>query len=167
MTSAIRSIQGEALDAAATRAPIRRMDDDAVATYMAGCSDGVAACRERARHLYPPIRARRGQSVTGPAFSGVTSDGLLESRTLCESCGLVYRVELWRVRKVKGHLRFELVATRPAYRKPLNEGDEQYLAPPGLGRMTPKQARQALMGQAFDSLGLSVAELKKLAAGHA
>jgi hypothetical protein len=29
--------------------------------------------------------------------------------------------------------------------------------------MTPRQVRQALMSQAFDGLGLSLAELKKLA----
>lgn len=115
------------------------MEDDDVDAYVNSVSDAVIACRERGRHLFPPMR------TTGLVFTEVTDDGLFVRRLECMCCHLVDRVEFWETRGSGKNRRYVPVAARPDYKRGPN--GERYLAKSGNGRMTAKMVRSAIASQ--------------------
>jgi hypothetical protein len=133
-----RSIQGEQQE---TRASATLMNQAEVDRYVDSADDRVLTCRERGRHPFPSIRE------AGLRFEGVSSDGLLIRRIQCPSCGLARRMEFWDVRQKGNRItRCELVEARTEYKtERLTDGTvRSYTAPPGHGRITPKQVRNAV-----------------------
>ncbi|GDY32656.1 hypothetical protein [Gandjariella thermophila] len=144
------SIQGEQQQ---EQGPVRASDDD-VDRYVDDAPDEVLACRERGRHLFPTIRQ------AGIEFTGVDRDGLFIRRVTCTCCGLAVRVERWEATKRGRHLRYQRVASDLEYRK--GPDGQSYQAPPGRGRMTPRQIANSVASRALQ--GLSLAELRRAAA---
>lgn len=131
-----KSIQGEQQ---AGQIAMVLMGDDDVDAYVNSVSDAVIACRERGRHLYPPMRS------TGLVFTEITDDGLFVRRLECMCCHLVDRVEFWEVRGSGKNRRYVPVYARPDYKRGPN--GERYLAKSGNGRMTAKMVRSAIASQ--------------------
>lgn len=128
-----RSIQGEQQ---AGQMALTFMDQGDVDEYVDKVAESVLACRERGRHLYPPMK------TAGLVFTGVTDDGLLIRRLECMCCHLVDRVEYWETRGTGKNRRYRPVAARPDYKTGPN--GERYLAKAGKGRMTAKMVRESI-----------------------
>jgi hypothetical protein len=128
----LRSIQGEN-----ERPKVTRAEEVDVLEYMDSASDGVAACRERGRHLYAPTRGSER------VFTDFTDEGYLVSRKPCTSCNLVYRLEYWHAIRRGARTILEFISARPDYKK--GPDGEMYTLKPGHGKITPRQARAALV----------------------
>lgn len=155
-----RSIQGEQQDRAATTYASREQ----VTAYLARVSEGVAACRQRGRHLYPPTRRRA--RITFHGYNTRTRH--LLHRKVCTSCGLVERVEEWKV-QAEGDVvtSCELVNAYPDYSLRGPDG-EKYLGDEGTGRMTPKMIQniivtECMVGAALSALVQEAREIQALA----
>jgi hypothetical protein len=141
----LRSIQGEQQrDTGWVRA-----DEADVDAYVEGASPEVLACRQ-GRHPFPPDKPS-----TPLEFTAVDRDGLFIRRIRCPSCRLADRVEKWEGFRRGGRTRYRRVTVRLDYLTGPN--GETYLAPPGQGRMTPRQvadsvATMAMQGQSLTAL---------------
>lgn len=137
------SIQGE--QQAQRRTP-QAMEQGAVDEYVAKMDDAVVACRERGRHLFPPVR------TAGITFVGYLQDeGLYVQEEDCECCGpLAYQRTLWEARGKGTAVRFVPIVSNTLYRKIVRDGQVvSYLAPAGQGRMYRRQVREAVATQAL------------------
>jgi hypothetical protein len=143
------SIQGEQQQ---DHGSVRASEDD-VDRYVDDAPDEVLACRERGRHLFPTIRQ------AGIEFTGVDGDGLFLRRLTCTCCGLAVRVERWEAARRGRRIRYQRVASDLEYRK--GPEGQTYEAPPGRGRMTPRQIANSVASQALH--GTSLAELRRAA----
>lgn len=143
-----RSIQGEQQDAAGTL----YASPDQVTAYLRQVSEGVATCRQRGRHLYPPTRRR--SRITFHGYN--TRTKCLIHRKQCTSCGLVERVEEWRVSAGDDDIvtECELIDAYPDYSLRGPDG-EKYLADEGTGRMTPKMVQNVIMSECMVGAGLA------------
>jgi hypothetical protein len=130
-----------------------RASDEDVDLYVDRVSDGVLACRERGRHLFPTLRQ------AGIHFSGVDETGLFIRRLTCASCELEVKVEKWEGLRRSGRTRFQRVASHLEYRT--GRDGQTYLAPTGRGRMTTRQIGDSVASKAL--AGQSLAALRKAA----
>lgn len=144
-----KSIQGE--QQAEASAGFEPMDNDDVDAYVDRMPDDVIACRERGRHLMPPIRQ------AGIRFTDVTDDGLFVRVLQCTCCGLAYRVEYWEAYRVGRETRYRPVAAHLEYRDGPN--GERYLGPAGYGRMSSKQVKESVASKAL--AGVTMARIRK------
>ena len=149
------SIQGE--QQASYDAPLW-MDDGEVDKYVDSVSEKVLECRERGRHWFPSIRE------AGMVFNDVTDDGLLIRTLKCKCCGLVQRLEYWEVVGRGKSTRYVFVTARPDYSLVGADG-ERYTAPPGGGRIKPRQIRNSLATAAL--AGQTVTAVRKAAKANA
>jgi hypothetical protein len=152
------SIQGIA--ERARRATVWATDAEA-ALYAQGQPDGVIACRENGRHVYPATRLSLAE---GPPFTEITEDGWYVRRLPCERCrtvnedgtpGLprVVRVEEWEIKHRRGLIvSAQIVRARPIPVK------ADYLNPPGQGRIKPTQIRNATVTAAVS--GMRIKDLR-------
>lgn len=151
-----RSIQGEQQE---SRQLDLFMPQEEVDEYVRKSDDGVLACRESTRHPFPPTR------LHGQRFDGVDPDtGLMIRYVNCPSCELAYRIELWDVQHRGNKVtRCELVFAKTRYRTQyLDDGTiRRYTAPPGHGRMRPRQVKNAIATIMLG--GVSYSELRKQA----
>lgn len=129
-------------------------DDATVERYVEKQSDGVNACRERGRHLFPVTNR------TNLRFSGVDSRGRLVRRLLCTSCELVYRLEKWESYRHGNKIRYRKFSKTLDYDVTGPNG-EQYRGDPGQGRMKPSQVQEALFAMAVSDL--TPAQVKRMA----
>lgn len=141
------SIQGEQQE---TTGPVRAAEAD-IDRYVDGVSDEIIACRERGRHLFPSTRE------VGMTFTDVDRDGLFIRRLTCTCCELAVRVEKWEGTQRRRRVRFQRVASHLEYKT--GEDGQTYLAPPGVGYMTPRQISDSVASKALQ--GQTVAELRK------
>jgi len=135
-----RSIQGErqARESAAIWA-----SDDAVYDYVRNAPDKNLACRQRGRHTFEPA------NKASMKFTGVTPEGFMERRVVCDVCEKVGRIEEWDVQHRRGIItRCDLVRVRPDY------FDRDYLGEKGRGRMKPRQIESAIGSLAMEGQDL-------------
>ncbi|EWM19688.1 hypothetical protein [Kutzneria sp. 744] len=128
-----------------------RATEDAIDDYVESASEWVLACRERGVHEFPTIKE------IGIAFTAVNRDGLFVREVLCTRCGLAVRTENWEGFKRGRRSRFRKVSSDLRYLKGRN--GERYLAPPGQGRMTPRQIADAIASKVLHDQ--SLVELRK------
>lgn len=132
-----------------------------VALYVQGQPDGVVACRENGRHVYP---ATRLSLAAGPPFTEITPDGWYVRRLPCEQCrtinddgtpGMprVVRVEEWEIK----HRRGVIVSAQIVRARPIPV-QADYLNPPGQGRIKPSLVRNATVTAAV--AGLKIKDLR-------
>lgn len=128
-----------------------RAADEDVDAYVDRVSEAVLACRQRGRHLWPPMK------LQDQPFTAIDDDGLFVRRLTCTCCELAVRVERWEGTKRGRRARFQLVASRLEY---LTGPDgETYRAPSGGGRLTPRQIADSVASKAMQ--GQSLAALRK------
>lgn len=154
------SIQGEQQ---APTAPVR-MDQADVDEQVAKMTDAVAACRERGRHQYPAVR------MSGLTFVDYLEDeGLFVQEADCECCGpLAYQRTLWEVRGRGARARYVPIASGTRYRSIVDKDGQiiRYLAPEGMGRMSPRQVREAVATQALRGQSLRTVRKQAIDAGR-
>lgn len=148
MATRLSSIQGEQ----ERTTGVHRASQADVDNYVDNASEEVLACRQRGRHLYPPMNL-----TTGIDFDDVDDNGLFVRRATCTCCGLVARVERWEATGRGNNVRFLLVHAAPEYLQGPN--GETYLAPPGHGTMPPSQIASSIASKAMK--GRSIPELRK------
>jgi hypothetical protein len=142
--NAPRSIQGEALNA---RRDQYYADRGFVDQYARECSDGVAICRERFRHRYPPIPKRQ------PFDNDTSPTGYLIRRTdPCLDCGCAYQVQRY-VAFYEGKGKNRRLRVEPAYNSTQyieNEHGEWYPTRDH-GFVRPKDFRGAIITMAVNA----------------
>lgn len=149
--TSLSSIQGEQQE---TMGRIRAADAD-VDRYVDDVSDEVLACRERGRHLFPSTR------TVGMTFTDVDDEGLFVRRLACTCCELAVRVEKWEGAQRGRRVRFRRVSSNLEYRT--GKSGNSYLAPSGVGYMTPRQISDSLASKELQ--GHSLSALRKAAKG--
>lgn len=124
--------------------------------YIDTASREALICRE-AGHDFPTI-----------AEAGIRFDfepdsvGLSVRRLRCKCCGVAWRVEKWdRVGRGR-NARWQQVGTSHIEYPQPRSGEPQYLAPPGLGRITRRRMREAMATRAL--AGQTPAQARRAAA---
>lgn len=145
----IFSIQGErqaGLDKAVF------MDQAEVDEFIDGLSRELKSCRE-GRHAVPRL------SDTQLQFAKWNTEfKAFERHITCTCCGCYTRVELWEPFKRGGQTRWRKIGnTAPRYHE--NERGETYTAPPGHGRISPRQTQEAIVTQMLK--GVTPAQLRR------
>ncbi|RCW41049.1 hypothetical protein DFQ14_109126 [Halopolyspora algeriensis] len=128
-----------------------RAPQEDVDSYVDRVSEAILACRQRGRHLWPALR------VHDQPFTAIDEHGLFVRRLVCTCCALAVRVERWEATGRGRRARLQLVATHLEYIT--GPGGETYLAPTGVGRMTPRQIADSVASKAMQ--GQSLAALRK------
>jgi rubredoxin len=148
MTTFLPSIQGETVR---DPGPVEWADESDVDEYVDNHSEGVQTCRARRLHEFPVPR-------TGAEFTDIDREGNFIALYQCTSCRLAYRREVWAPGgKRNGRTRWERLDSTVIYRP--GEDGENYLLPPGHGRMRPVQVRESLMSRVME--GQSPAAIRK------
>lgn len=145
------SIQGEhqlALD------PDLFADQADVDDFVGKLPDSLLICRERGRHDFPTMRE------VGSIQLITNADGELIREDVCRTCQCAVRVEVWEGFRRNRQVRYRKVGRSRTYYRAGPNG-EKYPAPPGHGRMTPRQIQEAIATQLL--AGVSPSTLKKVA----
>lgn len=142
-SATVLSIQGEQIRQSAARQPA---DQSFVDAYARKCSDGVARCRGRHWHNYPPIPRK------GIRFNLVRADGTLVRFEVCGDCGCGVQVQVWEAYIVKhrgkeDEVRVRHIGNTTTYQE--NEHGEVYITM-GHGHISTKSFREALATQSLD-----------------
>lgn len=143
------SIQGEhqiALD------PAVFADQADVDEFVGKLPDALLICRERGRHDFPTMRE------VGSIQLKVNEDGELVREDVCRTCQCAVRVEIWEGFRRGRQVRYHKVGQSRTYYR-VGPNGEKYPAPPGHGRMTPRQVQEAIATQLLK--GVTPSALKK------
>jgi hypothetical protein len=136
------STQGEQQQA---RDTFQFADQTFVDQLARNASDGIALCRQRYRHNYPPLPR------SGMHFEGVTPNGYLIRRVECLDCGCGIQVQRWEAYTV-GTGRDQDIRVRPHSTVTEYQENEQGETYPTLGHgmVRPRDFRDAIASSALD-----------------
>lgn len=116
-------------------------EDAAIDSYLDKAPPTFVICRV-GNHYIPPADPRT-------MLFRRRADGYDVWTADCENCGAVFREEVWMIHERDGVVtKMEFVSSRTGYYA-LGKDAVPYLLPPGSGRISKRQFRQARVGRAF------------------